>query len=65
MIWMKKNKLDPKKSNINFILNQYIRGHIEDILDISWSKDSQTIVSGSIDNSVMVWNVASGTNSYI
>jgi chromatin assembly factor 1 subunit B len=36
------------------------RGHLEDILDISWSEDSQTIVTGSIDNSVMVWNVASG-----
>lgn len=34
---------------------------MEDILDISWSRDSQTLISGSIDNSVIVWNVATGS----
>ena len=38
-----------------------LRGHLEDILDITWSKDSSIIVSGSIDNSVIVWNVFSSS----
>ena len=32
-------------------------GHLEDILDISWSTDGNTLISGSVDNSVIVWNV--------
>ena len=36
------------------------RGHLEDILDISWSNDGAVLVSGSVDNSVIVWNVATG-----
>ena len=37
-----------------------LRGHIEDIMDISWSPDGKMIVSGSIDNSVIVWEVKTG-----
>ncbi len=33
---------------------------MEDILDLAWSKDSTIIISGSIDNSCIVWSVASG-----
>jgi len=29
-------------------------------LDIAWSSDNTIIISGSIDNSVIVWNVHSG-----
>ncbi len=45
------------------ILNKhkYKRGHLEDILDISWSKDGSILISGSIDNSVIVWNVPSSS----
>lgn len=44
----------------NWFSFKTFRGHLEDILDIAWSSDSTTLVSGSIDNSVIVWNVASG-----
>ena len=37
-----------------------LRGHIEDVLDISWSIDSKFLVSGSVDNSVIVWNIDKG-----
>lgn len=33
---------------------------MEDILDLAWSRDSSTLISGSIDNSVIVWNVSTG-----
>ena len=29
-------------------------------MDISWSKDGAYLISGSIDNSVIVWDVATG-----
>lgn len=37
--------------------HKVLRGHIEDICDLSWSQDSQYLVSGSVDNSVILWNV--------
>ncbi|XP_011499835.1 PREDICTED: chromatin assembly factor 1 subunit B [Ceratosolen solmsi marchali] len=37
-----------------------LRGHIEDIYDLSWSPDSNLLVSGSLDNSVILWNVQKG-----
>lgn len=39
-----------------------LRGHIEDIYDISWSPDSNSLVSGSVDNSVILWDVQKGKN---
>ncbi|XP_011314709.1 chromatin assembly factor 1 subunit B [Fopius arisanus] len=39
-----------------------LRGHLEDIYDISWSPDSNFIVSGSVDNSAIVWDVQKGRN---
>ncbi|XP_015113309.1 chromatin assembly factor 1 subunit B [Diachasma alloeum] len=37
-----------------------LRGHLEDIYDISWSPDSSFMVSGSVDNSAIVWDVQKG-----
>lgn len=37
-----------------------LRGHNQDVADISWSKDGQRLVSGSIDNNVFVWDVHGG-----
>ena len=34
-----------------------LRGHSQDVTDLSWSKDGQKIVSGSVDNNVYVWDV--------
>jgi len=38
----------------------YLRGHSGDVFDVAWSRDSQYLVSGSIDGFVFVWNVAKG-----
>lgn len=38
-----------------------LRGHNQDVTDISWSKDGQNLVSGSVDNNVFVWDVHRGT----
>lgn len=42
------------------IVLQTLRGHMEDVLDLSWSSDSQFLVSGSVDNKLIIWNVERG-----
>lgn len=37
-----------------------LRGHIEDICDIAWSKDGQFLLSGSVDNSAILWDPEKG-----
>ncbi|KAK0091062.1 hypothetical protein PV326_003810 [Microctonus aethiopoides] len=37
-----------------------LRGHLEDVYDISWSPDSNMLVSGSVDNTAIVWDVNKG-----
>lgn len=34
-----------------------LRGHLQDVYDIAWSPDSAFLVSGSIDNTAIVWDV--------
>lgn len=34
-----------------------LRGHVQDVLDVAWSADGSRLVSASIDNAVMVWDV--------
>ncbi|XP_071504009.1 chromatin assembly factor 1 subunit B-like [Diadema antillarum] len=36
------------------------RGHLEDIYDISWSSDGSRIITGSVDNSAIIWDVQKG-----
>ncbi|XP_058788838.1 chromatin assembly factor 1 subunit B [Phymastichus coffea] len=37
-----------------------LRGHIEDVYDLSWSPNSGFIASASLDNTVILWNVEKG-----
>lgn len=43
-----------------WITLKVLRGHMEDIYDLSWSPNSSFLVSGSVDNSAMVWDVQKG-----
>lgn len=38
---------------------------MEDVYDLSWSPDSLSLVSGSVDNTAMIWNVESGKSQVI
>lgn len=42
-----------------------LRGHIEDIYDISWSPDSNSLISGSVDNTAILWDVQKGRKTAI
>lgn len=34
-----------------------LRGHLEDVYDVSWSKDGNFLVSASMDNTVIMWDM--------
>lgn len=33
-----------------------LRGHVDDVMDVAWSRDGSAVVSGSIDNQSIVWS---------
>ncbi|EXB74962.1 Protein HIRA [Morus notabilis] len=37
-----------------------LRGHTADVVDLNWSPDDSTLASGSLDNTVHVWNMSNG-----
>jgi chromatin assembly factor 1 subunit B len=49
------------------IWNSYktLRGHMEDIYDLSFSSDSLFLISGSVDNTAIVWDVEKGKSTAI
>ncbi|CAG4934486.1 unnamed protein product [Parnassius apollo] len=43
-----------------WVVHKTLRGHMEDVLDISWSSDSAYLASGSVDNKLLMWDVSKG-----
>ncbi|XP_052739417.1 chromatin assembly factor 1 subunit B [Bicyclus anynana] len=41
-----------------WVIHKILRGHMEDILDLSWSPSSTQLASGSVDNKLLLWDVA-------
>lgn len=37
-----------------------LRGHIEDVYDICWAQDGNSMVSGSVDNTAIMWDINKG-----
>lgn len=56
------NILDDTNDNDKevWITLKVLRGHMEDIYDLSWSPNSMYLVSGSVDNSAIMWDVNKG-----
>uniref|UniRef100_A0A1Q3EVG6 Putative chromatin assembly factor 1 subunit b n=1 Tax=Culex tarsalis TaxID=7177 RepID=A0A1Q3EVG6_CULTA len=42
-----------------------LRGHMEDVYDLCWSPNSNFLISGSVDNTAMVWDVNKGKSQHI
>lgn len=42
-----------------------LRGHMEDVYDLSWSPNSNFLLSGSVDNTAIVWDVQKGKSQTI
>ncbi|KAI3894045.1 hypothetical protein MKW92_026063 [Papaver armeniacum] len=37
-----------------------LRGHTADVVDLNWSPDDTTLASGSLDNTIHIWNMSNG-----
>ncbi|CAL5432317.1 unnamed protein product [Camellia sinensis] len=44
----------------NWKVAMTLRGHTADVVDLNWSPDDSTLASGSLDNTVHIWNISSG-----
>ncbi|XP_063812613.1 chromatin assembly factor 1 subunit B [Pseudophryne corroboree] len=44
----------------NWTVFKTLRGHLEDVYDISWTQDSNFMVSASVDNSAIIWDTVKG-----
>ena len=47
---------DEENSVECWITSQTLRGHIEDVSDLSWSRDGTKLASSGIDHSVIIWD---------
>ncbi|XP_044143715.1 chromatin assembly factor 1 subunit B [Bufo gargarizans] len=47
-------------SKENWTVFKSLRGHLEDVYDISWTQDSNFMVSASVDNSAIMWDAVKG-----
>ena len=36
------------------------RGHTDDVQDVAWAPDSSALISGSIENICIIWDVEAG-----
>jgi len=60
VIWVQKSRpveFGSTLERISWSNHKIMRGHLSDIYDLSWSPDSKYIISGSVDNSAIIWNV--------
>ncbi|KAJ0175871.1 hypothetical protein K1T71_009030 [Dendrolimus kikuchii] len=48
-----------------WVIYKTLRGHMEDVLDITWSADSLHLASGSVDNKLLLWDLAKGRHTCI
>ncbi len=63
VLWVQKIRPKEFGSNVEEVLwsnYKILRGHLSDIYDLAWSPDSKYIVSGSVDNSTIVFSVEKG-----
>lgn len=48
-----------------WLIHKILRGHVEDVYDLSWSQNSEFLLSGSVDNTAIVWEVQKGNKTLI
>ena len=44
----------------NWNVWKVLRGHVEDVYDLCWSPDNTQLLSGSVDNTAILWDVPKG-----
>ncbi|KAK8970708.1 Protein HIRA [Platanthera guangdongensis] len=44
----------------NWKVTTTLRGHTADVVDLNWSPDDLSLASGSLDNTIHIWNMTNG-----
>ncbi|CAA0810678.1 homolog of histone chaperone HIRA [Striga hermonthica] len=44
----------------NWKVSMTLRGHTADVVDLNWSPDDSTLASGSLDNTIHIWDMSNG-----
>lgn len=47
-----------------WITYKILRGHVDDILDLTWSFDSLTLASGEVGCKAIIWDVQKGKSKF-
>eukprot|EP01080_Neovahlkampfia_damariscottae_P005678 gene5678-9499_t len=48
----------------SWLVFKNFKGHSEDVYDLQWSKDGNYLISASIDNSIILWNMSGKIQQY-
>lgn len=58
------NLFDDECQNLEtWIIHRTLRGHLRDVYDLAWAPSSEELLSGSVDNTAIVWKTNNRTNS--
>ena len=63
VIWVQKKRpisFGSSEEKVTWCNYKILRGHSSDIYDLCWSPDSKYIISGSVDNSALIFNIEKG-----
>ena len=44
----------------HYSIHKTLRGHLQDVYDLSWSADAAYLISGAVDNTAILWDVQKG-----
>ena len=60
IIWVQKLRpttFGSTEEKISWCNHKILRGHSGDVYDLSWNPESKYLISGSVDNYCMIWNI--------
>ena len=60
IIWVQKSRpasFGSTEEKVCWSNHKILRGHSGDVYDLSWNPDSKYLISGSVDNYCMIWNI--------
>ncbi|KAJ8869278.1 hypothetical protein PR048_030850 [Dryococelus australis] len=73
IVWKQKTEQDAPELSLGMVETnteqwvhvKILRGHVEDVYDLCWSPDSTCLMSGSVDNTAILWDVHKGRHTAI
>ena len=60
IIWVQKSRptnFGSTEEKVSWSNYKILRGHSGDVYDLSWNPESKYLISGSVDNYCMIWNI--------